>query len=121
MVSLPGSMSQREPRSPYSGHHSPNWVTLLLEKVERAGLHVVCQKVSINWLPWFGVKELELAQFQRLPVPSSCAILAGQVVLLSITGVTCLLESASPPAFCSQGYIHSAFGSSIHIVRKRIF
>lgn len=114
-------MSQREPHSPYLGHHSPNLVTLLLEKFERAGLDMVCQKVSINWLAWAEVKELGLTQFQRLPMPSSCATLAGQVVLLSITGVTCLLESASSAAFCSHGYIHSAFGSSIHTVRKRRF
>lgn len=127
-------MAQREPCSPYSRHYSANSVTLSLEMVERAGLHMMCGKVSIKWLAWVVVEELGLTQFQSLPMPRSCATSAGWVaplsapvcrmeikMLLSLTSVACILESALSPTFCLHGNIHSTFGSSTHTVRKRVF
>lgn len=77
LVCLPGSVAQKAPHSPYSRHHSANLVTLLLEKVERSGLHVMCEKVSRKWLAWVVVKGLRLTPFQNLPMSSSCASSAG--------------------------------------------
>lgn len=79
LVSIPGSMAQREPRGADSGHHSVKLVTLLLEKVARAGaeLDVMHEKLSIKHLVQVAVKELKLTQFLSLSMSSSCATSAG--------------------------------------------
>lgn len=61
-------MAQREPCSPYSRHYSANLVTLSLEMVERAGLHMMRGKVSIKWLAWVVVEELS-SRASPCPVP----------------------------------------------------